>query len=135
MTGISFRIAKIIENEGISIRSLEQKIGCSNGVIARCIQKNTDINSIWVSKIIETIPGYNAEWLLTGKGSIFKSSAELSVEPISLLSNSELLDRLERLSGENAVLRGQIAELEKEKKSIQPARYGFVAESGDELKK
>jgi hypothetical protein len=68
MEKISDRILEIVHNEGISIRSLERKIACSNGVLAKCIQKGTDINSVWLSKIIETLPGYNADWLLTGRG-------------------------------------------------------------------
>jgi len=68
MKKISDRILKIVQNEGISIRSLERKISCSNGVLAKCIQKGTDINSLWLSKIIETLPAYNADWLLTGRG-------------------------------------------------------------------
>ena len=53
MTNISDRIAILIKEKGISTRALEQAIGCSNGVISRCISKGTDISSLWVSKIIE----------------------------------------------------------------------------------
>ncbi len=74
MTKISDRIALIIEEKGISIRSLEQSIGCSNGVISRCLSKGTDISSLWVSKIIETFQDVNAEWLLTGEGAMLKES-------------------------------------------------------------
>lgn len=50
MTNISDRIAILIKEKGISTRALEQAIGCSNGVISRCISKGTDISSLWVSK-------------------------------------------------------------------------------------
>ncbi len=69
---ISDRIALIVEEKGISIRSLEQSIGCSNGVISRYLSKGTDISSLWVSKIIETFQDINAEWLLTGQGVMLK---------------------------------------------------------------
>lgn len=49
-------------------------IGCSNGVISRCINKGTDISSLWVSKIIETFDDINPTWLLTGKGDTFINS-------------------------------------------------------------
>jgi phage repressor protein C with HTH and peptisase S24 domain len=68
MSIISDRIKQLIDNEDISVRALEQKIGCSNGVISKCILKGTDINSNWVSKIIESFPHYSSEWLLTGNG-------------------------------------------------------------------
>jgi hypothetical protein len=68
MKKLSDRILEIVQNEGISIRSLERKIACSNGVLAKCILKGSDISSLWLAKIIESLPEYNAEWLLTGKG-------------------------------------------------------------------
>lgn len=72
MTNISDRIASVIKERGISIRAFEQLIGCSNGVISRCINKGTDIQSLWVSKIIETCGEINSEWLLTGNGPMLK---------------------------------------------------------------
>lgn len=80
MKKISDRLLKIINNEGISVRSLEQKIGCSNGVLAKCIQKGTDISSLWLSKLIEILPKYNAEWLLTGNGDLFNKKDQISGE-------------------------------------------------------
>lgn len=70
---ISDRIAILIKEKGISIRALEQAIGCSNGVISRCINKGTDISSLWVSKIIETYSDIDSTWLLTGKGDMLKT--------------------------------------------------------------
>lgn len=72
MANISDRIASIIKERGMSIRAFEQLIGCSNGVISRCISKGTDIQSLWVSKIIETCSEVNSEWLLTGNGPMLK---------------------------------------------------------------
>lgn len=76
MQKISERIVKILDNEGISTRAFELKIGASNGLIARCIGKGTDISSVWVSKIIETFPQYNAKWLLTGEGPMLASDVD-----------------------------------------------------------
>ena len=36
---ISDRIAEFIQAKGMSIRALEQTIGCSNGLLGRCINK------------------------------------------------------------------------------------------------
>ena len=68
MEKISDRISQIANIKGISIRALEQRIGCSNGVLSKCILKGTDIGSVWVSKILEILPDINAKWLLTGEG-------------------------------------------------------------------
>ena len=80
MKNISDRLLKIVNNEGISVRSLEQKIGCSNGVLAKCIQKGTDISSLWLSKFIEIFPKYDAEWLLTGNGDMLKKKDQIPGE-------------------------------------------------------
>lgn len=78
MGNISDRIALIIKEEGISIRAFEQHIGCSNGVISKCINKGTDISSLWVSKIIETFPEIDPKWLLTGEGTMLSPSSAAS---------------------------------------------------------
>ena len=70
MGNISDRIGQIIKDRGISTRAFEQQIGCSNGVISKCINKGTDISSQWVTKIIETFVEINPRWLLTGEGSM-----------------------------------------------------------------
>ena len=68
MSNILSRIKKISEEEGISIRQLEQEIGASNGVINNALKRNTDISSKWLSKIIDSYPEYSPRWLLTGVG-------------------------------------------------------------------
>ena len=49
------------------MRAFEQSIGASNGLIGRAINKNSDISASWVSKIIETYPELDINWLLTGE--------------------------------------------------------------------
>ena len=68
------RIRKIIENEQISVRAFEQKIKASNGLIRKAIANNTDIQSKWVTNIVENYPQYSADWLLTGSGSMLKDT-------------------------------------------------------------
>lgn len=65
---ISNRIKQIIDYKKMSIRAFEIQIGCSNGVIARAISNQTDIQSKWVTKIIELNEDINPTWLLIGKG-------------------------------------------------------------------
>lgn len=62
------RLEEFIYSLGISIRSFEQKIGASNGLIRKAISNNTDIQSKWLCAIVENYPRLNANWLLTGKG-------------------------------------------------------------------
>lgn len=88
MANISDSIRAFIKEQGISARALEQAIGCSNGVISRCISKGTDISSQWVSKIIEIYPHLNPTWLLLGEGDMFRNSFEKSA-PESKTDNED----------------------------------------------
>ena len=72
MSTILERIEQVAEFEGIKIGALEKKIGASKGVLSRAIAKNTDIQTKWIGKIIENYPIIDANWLLTGYGSMTK---------------------------------------------------------------
>ena len=62
------RIAQIAERERISIGKLEKTIGASKGVLSRAISNKSDIQSKWISRIVENYPQYSGDWLLTGNG-------------------------------------------------------------------
>ncbi|MBS1744984.1 MAG: hypothetical protein JST21_02315 [Bacteroidetes bacterium] len=66
MENILIRINQLAENENLTITKLENKIGASKGVLSRALSKNTDIQTKWLSVIVENYPQYNADWLLTG---------------------------------------------------------------------
>ncbi len=102
MADISERISSFIKEKGMSIRAFEQAIGCSNGVIARCINKHTDISSQWVSKIIETFPSLSADWLLIGDGKMLKSNGQ--VEPKTRASQRIIRPILKDKDKENQVI-------------------------------
>ena len=99
MTNISDRIAILIKEKGISTRALEQAIGCSNGVISRCISKGTDISSLWVSKIIEIHNDINPTWLLTGKGDIYYNTSSTTTQTTELSSLLALIREKDREIG------------------------------------
>lgn len=68
ISSIVFRIGRYIAAKGLSVRSFEQSIGASNGAIGRAIQKNSDIGTSWLSKIVEIYADLNVDWLITGRG-------------------------------------------------------------------
>lgn len=76
METILNRIAKIAECESISITAMEAIIGASKGVLSRALSNNTDIQSKWIVSLVENYQQYSAEWLLTGKGSMFRAVAD-----------------------------------------------------------
>jgi phage repressor protein C with HTH and peptisase S24 domain len=86
MENILDRIKKICNNEGISVTSLEQKIGASKGVLSRAIANGTDIQYKWVQTLVENYPLYSTEWLLTGTGEMLKSEQK----PVIINSHSEI---------------------------------------------
>ena len=69
---LSSRIKEFIHYKGVSIRSFEENIGCSIGVINRCVTKNTDLTVANLMKIINKYPELNSEWILTGEGNMLK---------------------------------------------------------------
>jgi putative phage repressor len=65
------RIKKFIEAEKISISTFEKGIEVSNGYI-NSISKNIGIDKL--NLILEKYPKLNLEWLITGKGEMYKPS-------------------------------------------------------------
>ena len=76
------RIAQIADKEQISIGKMERVIGASKGVLSRAISNKSDIQSKWISRIVENYPQYSGDWLLTGNGNPEK-------EPTSLVTIKE----------------------------------------------
>lgn len=72
MGNILSRIQEIASNEGITIGAMERTIGASKGVLSRAINNGTDIQTKWLSIIVENYPRYSTGWLLTGAGSMLK---------------------------------------------------------------
>lgn len=74
------RLEEFIRNQGISVRSFEQVISASDGMIRRAINNKTDIQSKWLSKIADNYPQLNLNWLITGKGEMIISTLNEEVK-------------------------------------------------------
>lgn len=70
------RISKIADIEGIKLTNLETKIGASKGVLTRALSQKTDIQSKWITRLVENYPNYDAGWILTGKGDMLKEGEQ-----------------------------------------------------------
>ncbi|EGK00470.1 hypothetical protein [Dysgonomonas gadei] len=83
------RIEQFVEYLGISVRAFEQKIGASNGLIRKAITNKSDIQSKWISIIVDRFPQINTEWLLIGKGPMLKIDSEntVNISEEKLISN------------------------------------------------
>lgn len=83
MANILLRIQKIAENEGITIGALERSIGASKGVLSRAISNGTDIQSKWISILVEKYPRYSTHWLLTGENPMLRQAHKLDSEVVA----------------------------------------------------
>ena len=75
------RLSQFIQNQGISVRSFEQSIGASDGMIRRAINNHTDIQSKWLLPIADNFPHLNIDWLITGRGPMLKEKEVAFQEP------------------------------------------------------
>ena len=68
---IKERVVQILEYKGIAKENFYKKIGVTSANF-RGNAKKTPLNSFAIENILSEIPDLNAEWLLTGKGSMLK---------------------------------------------------------------
>jgi len=73
------RLGQFIDHLEISVRSFENTIGASNGLIRKAITNKTDIQSKWISAIVDNYPQLNLDWLLTGKGEMIHTTTAVPV--------------------------------------------------------
>ncbi|WP_019037761.1 hypothetical protein [Psychroflexus tropicus] len=121
----------IAQKEGISITSLEKKIGASKGVLSRAISKGTDIQAKWLFALVDNYPQYSAEWILTGEGSMLQKDSADSIlketdpevlrEKLVYLqsqldafekANNALVDANDSLKETKSILQKRLSELE-----------------------
>jgi hypothetical protein len=121
---ITQRIKQISDNEHIKITQLEEKVGASKGVFSRSFKNNTDIQSKWLSVLVENYPQYNTRWLLTGNGSMLETEEKIQIPNY----NNSQLDLIVKLSAENALLKKENEELKLKKKYIGSNYLPFASE-------
>lgn len=70
------RVKEIIDSDGLSISGFEKKTGLSNNSIQTAIKRNSNLKDETLNTILNSFPEVDAEWLLTGKGEMFKKEGE-----------------------------------------------------------
>ncbi|SNR16521.1 S24 family peptidase [Tenacibaculum jejuense] len=82
------RIKILADHEDIKITALEKQIGASKGVLSRAFNNKTDIQSKWLTKIIENYPHFDSLWLLTGKGSMLvRENLSMNTDEVVVANN------------------------------------------------
>ncbi|MDH6310555.1 hypothetical protein M2451_003355 [Dysgonomonas sp. PFB1-18] len=91
------RIKQYIEFKGINNKQFEESVGFSNGSFASQLKNNRTIGVDKLENILFVYTDINAEWLLTGKGDMLKTS---KVYPSSELAPT-IIEEQESVYGGN----------------------------------
>ena len=68
------RLSKIITSEGLTPSLLADKLGVQRSGISHILSGRNNPGFDFLQKLLENFPRLNAEWLLLGKGSMYKST-------------------------------------------------------------
>lgn len=72
-TTLGERIKQFVDYKEISLNQLADAVGASNSYFNKVVKLNTSVGAERVEKILRAFPELNAEWLITGEGSMLKS--------------------------------------------------------------
>ena len=98
------RIKQLIEYYDISIRAFEQKICVSESLIYRGLTRNSDFGASVIIKILNYCPDVSPDWLLLGKGEMFRKDGTNSETFYkNFIADKEY--KIEELTRENERLR------------------------------
>ena len=92
------RIIQIMEREGMSQAQFAQAIGVQRAAMSHIISGRNNPSLDVVMKILSCFPAINPDWLLLGKGNIFRENAKqpdtlfpsYSTSKIEVLSDNEV---------------------------------------------
>lgn len=125
MTSIKERLISIAENEGLSVRAFEERCGLGRGNISN-MGPNSAIGSDKLTKILDTFPNIDLNWILTG----------VEQKPIEGTdatdgTNSILLEKVITQAEEIGSLKERIRQLEQRLgKTADDASIGATANVG-----
>lgn len=125
MTSIKERLISIAENEGLSVRAFEERCGLGRGNISN-MGPNSAIGSDKLTKILDTFPNIDLNWILTG----------VEQKPIEGTdatdgTNSMLLEKVITQAEEIGRLKERIRQLEQRLgKTADDASIGATANVG-----
>ena len=121
------RLEFFMKTEGVNSNSLTVAAGLSNGLIGKALKNRSSMNSDSIERILCAYTNLSAEWLMTGKGTMYVNDqpAKASDIPNNLNSdslvfflrdkNKELECENRRLLVENASLRTRLELLDDSK--------------------
>lgn len=74
------RLAEYITKTGISFNKLALELGLSNSYFSKMIKNGGSIGSDIIENILRIHPDINVDWLLTGRGSMFRGDPQTFIK-------------------------------------------------------
>lgn len=66
------RIKELINRKNLNISSFERSIGVGNNTIGTILNRNSNVSGEILSKILNHFTDVSADWLITGKGEMYR---------------------------------------------------------------
>lgn len=109
---INLRFRKVLEYSGLTAYALAKEIGVTSQTIANISTGKTTPKADILINLTKSFPQINGDWLLTGQGEMLRIQSSNKTElVVEKQQSSDILDRLERVVAENALLKREIIEL------------------------
>ena len=113
------RLKAVIADTGMSIRKFALKIGLSQTIVSQVITGVKPMSVNMVNRIRNEMPRYNADWILTGEGSMFTDNYTARIDSAGYLEalnaerskNQELTERLDKIQKERDTLFSMLQKL------------------------
>jgi transcriptional regulator with XRE-family HTH domain len=86
------RIAKLLKSEGMTAAKLADEIGVQASGISHILSGRNNPSTDFIVKLLERFRGINAEWLLMGKGNMYKTTAAVEIQPENASSKASHSD-------------------------------------------
>jgi len=108
------RIKEYIDFKCITVSAFERSIGMSNASFGKSLKNNGSIGGDKLEIILKVYPDINAEWLITGKGTMLNPServADAGKASDHFVVSDKMVSENEHLKAELSSKNSQIADL------------------------
>jgi transcriptional regulator with XRE-family HTH domain len=83
------RIRRIIEQEGLSQSEFALKLGVQRSNISHILSGRNKPSMDFVQKLLINFPNINSDWLILGKGNMYKKQEKTSEKPENIENSNE----------------------------------------------
>ena len=84
------QITKLMTAEGLTPAKFADEIGVQRSSVSHILSDRNKPSYDFILKILERFSGINADWLLTGKGTMIKSSEKTDTHKNDLFSRNKI---------------------------------------------